>query len=277
MQKLNIQLVFYISITKNYINMSVDKEAIKAVLFDYINSIKFSILPLILVLTLVVVIYQSLHNVLFPDPAKLPVYLLAVSVSFEIILYLLMSLSYVYVFSKIYNYNYLHNGLFNTEKILDKKDAYFTLIGIVSLLVLNYISEYIITYFEFKKATNNIINIGQSTEPVFFLYMIPIMIIFVGFGEEILFRGIVQGGFRKYLSIKKSIVFASIIFSLLHIPAIDGSIYSRIPYVLITFTLSLILGYIYERTENIIVVSLIHGLYNSVLMLQNYALEASLI
>lgn len=260
--------------------MNIDETIVdlKKNIVNLIKSLNYSILPLILIVLISVGIYNQIFDVLFPNVSQdSDVYILAISIVFEIILYLIVSVSYLYLFKKVYEYEYIHNGIFNFNRILNRKDIYLVIIGTISLVVLNYILEYIIIYIGIEKSENAIINIGQASDPIFFLYMIPIMFLVVGFGEEILFRGILQGGFRKYLSVRSSIIITSLIFALFHMPALDSSISQKIPYIITTFLLAILLGYIYENSENILVAILIHGSYNSVLMALQYLSEVSVI
>lgn len=170
-------------------------------------------------------------------------------------------LLYLYI-SKDYKIIYgINKGIVSVLK--------WTLIGLVLLLIANYGLGLLYSLFDIAVADNAIVEMGQDN-PQFFLYLIPVMIILVGPIEEIMFRGLVQGKFREEYSVNTSIFLASLIFGLFHIPAVGGLSITAIPYVITTFVLGMILGYIYEETEDILIPSLAHGVYNSLLLLGQY-------
>lgn len=138
--------------------------------------------------------------------------------------------------------------------------------GIGLLLLSNSVIAQLFAFFDVSIGANAGIE-NPSGNPVYYLYMIPIMILFVGPVEEIVFRGIMQGSFRENFSLHTSVIVTSIIFGLIHIPSIQSNGYIPvISYVIITCVLGLILGYIYERTEDIVVPCLTHGMYNAFLL-----------
>ncbi len=83
-----------------------------------------------------------------------------------------------------------------------------------------------------------------------------VMVFFVGFGEELIFRRILQGGLETKIGLVGAIVLTSIIFAAMH------SGYSSIPYSIYVFFVSLFLGYTYHRTDSLGLVSLMHGMIN---------------
>lgn len=88
-------------------------------------------------------------------------------------------------------------------------------------------------------------------------------ILFVAPGEELVFRGIVQGLFRQTDGPVPAILFVSVLFGVVHYVALAGS--GKVTYIVVTLLLGVLLGYVYERTENILVPVVVHGLYNAIL------------
>lgn len=119
-----------------------------------------------------------------------------------------------------------------------------------------------------------------SEEPTIALYMVPLSILVIGPCEEFLFRGVIQTKLRESFSGVGAIGVASVIFSLVHIPAYGGDVIGKIVRqgsvtladlqslsvtLSILFVLALVLGYAYERTGNLTVPMITHGFYNAVL------------
>jgi hypothetical protein len=100
--------------------------------------------------------------------------------------------------------------------------------------------------------------------------MIPVAILLVGPFEELVFRGGVQGILRRTWGPGVAIVVASVLFGLVHWIALTGAGGSRVPYVTVAATLGLVLGYLYERSRNLVVPAVVHGLYNTVLFGAQY-------
>lgn len=114
---------------------------------------------------------------------------------------------------------------------------------------------------------NSIITQGREN-PVLFLYMIPVALFFVGPAEELVFRGVVQGLFRRSFGVVPGVVFASLLFGFGHYLAISSG--SAWTYILTASALGLVLGAVYEYTESIVVPSLAHGCWNAGLFVLNY-------
>ena len=116
--------------------------------------------------------------------------------------------------------------------------------------------------------------------PSLALYMVPLSILVIGPCEELLFRGVIQTKLRESFSGAGAVGVASVIFSLIHIPAYGGDVIAEMVQqggvtmenlqslgvtLLVLFTLALILGYAYERTGNLTVPMITHGFYNAFL------------
>jgi membrane protease YdiL (CAAX protease family) len=119
---------------------------------------------------------------------------------------------------------------------------------------------------------NAVIDVGRQS-PTAFLYMIPVAVLIVGPGEELLFRGVVQGQLRESFGVVPGIATASLLFGLGHYFAISSG--DAWTYLLIAAVMGVVLGGIYEYTENIWVPMAIHGLWNAFLFGMNYLLLVS--
>ena len=102
-------------------------------------------------------------------------------------------------------------------------------------------------------------------DPVaYYLAMVAVSILVVGPAEELLFRGVIQGGLRRSFGAAPAILIASVLFGLLHV-GVDGTLTEQLAYMGVTVLLGALLGVLYERTDNIVIPALAHGLYNAII------------
>lgn len=142
--------------------------------------------------------------------------------------------------------------------------------GVVVLLVAQVAIARLLTVGGVDVAQNQVVTTGQQN-PRYFLYMIPVAILLVGPFEELVFRGGVQGILRRTWGPGVAIVVASVLFGFVHWIALTGAGGARVPYVTVAATLGLVLGYLYERTRNLVVPAVVHGCYNATLFTIQYA------
>ncbi|SFS73207.1 CPBP family intramembrane glutamic endopeptidase [Halostagnicola kamekurae] len=96
--------------------------------------------------------------------------------------------------------------------------------------------------------------------------IVPAMVLIVGPFEELLYRNVVQKSLYETFSRPSAIVVASTVFMVVHVGAYATAGAGRVLASLISvFALSLVLGTIYERTDNLVVPALVHGCYNALL------------
>ena len=116
-----------------------------------------------------------------------------------------------------------------------------------------------------ETGTNQAAEIGQQS-PEVLLLLIPASILLIGPGEELLFRGVVQGRIREMFSPVPGILIPSALFGGLHWFALSGGSLTGNLFVLGLLTaVGTVLGVTYEVTDNIVVPSAIHGFYNATL------------
>ena len=104
-------------------------------------------------------------------------------------------------------------------------------------------------------------------ERLYFLLMVPASLLIVGPAEEILVRGGIQGLLKRAWGPWPAIVGASALFGSLHY---IGSGSGAIAYVAFSFLLGCLLGYLYERTGNLVVPIVAHGGYNAAIYAIQY-------
>lgn len=143
----------------------------------------------------------------------------------------------------------------------DKRDVLVIVGGIIALLGLLFIASSIIASLGLDTAQNQVASIAQQN-PIAFLLLVPLSFLLVGPGEELLFRGLVQGTLRESLHPARAIILASALFASIHLFSLSGD--GKLLYIGIAFGLALVLGAAYEYTGNLTVPALIHGAYNAV-------------
>jgi len=133
------------------------------------------------------------------------------------------------------------------------------------LVVVATVITTLVSIFGIETATNQAAEVGMENPDVLLL-LIPASFLLIGPGEELLFRGVVQGRIRDYFGPISGVAIASVIFAGIHYPALSGgSVTGKLVAVSALLIPSLILGATYEYTDNIVVPSLIHGAYNATL------------
>jgi membrane protease YdiL (CAAX protease family) len=136
--------------------------------------------------------------------------------------------------------------------------GFFTAFGgliVISLLL---------TVFSVQAAENSA---GQTAlqNPGIIPYLAVLQFLLVGPGEELLFRGVIQGRLREYFDAWPAILLTSLMFAPAHLLALSGGATAVLATIGILFVPSIIFGYLYEKTNNIAVPALAHGLYNATL------------
>ncbi len=79
-----------------------------------------------------------------------------------------------------------------------------------------------------------------------------------GTGEELLFRGVIQEGLTQWQGATLGLLLSSVLFGLAH--ALNRY------YVLATFFVGLYLGLLYQFSQNIVLVILVHALYDWIVL-----------
>lgn len=120
-------------------------------------------------------------------------------------------------------------------------------------------------------ASNQAVQQGRE-QPRLLLYFVVTSLLFVAPGEELIFRGLVQGLVRRAYGVVPAVVLTAVVFGLVHYVALGGT-GSRLAYLAIAALLGLVLGAVYEYTENLVVPVAVHGCWNAGQFLLVYAVE----
>ena len=86
------------------------------------------------------------------------------------------------------------------------------------------------------------------------------MLLFVGIGEELLFRGLVQRDLTKALGWKWGVFLASLMFAVMHLT------WRSVPELIYVFFVGLVLGYLYYKTKSLVAPIVTHGVGNVILV-----------
>ncbi|AFK19751.1 CPBP family intramembrane metalloprotease [Haloferax mediterranei ATCC 33500] len=116
---------------------------------------------------------------------------------------------------------------------------------------------------------NSVIAQQGRESPVYFLYLTVVTIVLVGPAEELIFRGIAFGELRRLWGPMPAIALSSLVFASIHLWSFSGEgMYVSLAMV---FLLGSVLAVVYEKSGNLLVAAVVHGLFNAVQFLVSYA------
>lgn len=146
-----------------------------------------------------------------------------------------------------------------------RADLLYGLGGVVGLVGLAFLVGFLYTQLNVPTADHSVEEAAGVQGAEILLWSIPLAWIAIALGEELVFRGVVQRYLAETFRRWPAIVLASGIFAIVHIPAYFTPNPTAMASVLVMiFGLSIILGWTYERTENLLVPIFIHGTYNAI-------------
>jgi membrane protease YdiL (CAAX protease family) len=150
---------------------------------------------------------------------------------------------------------------------LDRRGAAIAVGGVVALYAGQIALVGGLSLFDVAPSQNPAVD-PTGRNSAYFLLMIPVSLLVVGPGEELLVRGGIQGLLKRAYGPWPAILGASALFGSLHY--IGGGT-GALAYVLLSFLLGTLLGYMYEYTDNLVVPAVAHGGYNAVIYAIQYA------
>ena len=142
------------------------------------------------------------------------------------------------------------------------RDLLFVVGGYVLAFGLAIAGSVVVSTTGLEAGANQAAELGLEN-PEVLLLLIPASFVFIGPGEELLFRGVVQNRLRESFGAPASIVLGAIIFASIHFTALSGAAGARLVSISVLFFPSLVFGTVYELTDNLAVPALIHGAYNA--------------
>ncbi|WP_197431313.1 CPBP family intramembrane glutamic endopeptidase [Halorubrum sp. CBA1125] len=149
------------------------------------------------------------------------------------------------------------------------RDGGWILGGLAAIIIASLLTEIVVSQFGSGSATN-ISNAAAVENPVL-IYSVFLVgnLLLIAPIEEFLFRGVIQGRLREWYGAITAITITSIGFGLTHIPSywfggsdlLSVGVWGAVVSIAAT---GFILGYVYERTNSLLTVSIIHGLVNTI-------------
>lgn len=155
-------------------------------------------------------------------------------------------------------------------RIPSLRDLGAIVVGVLGLLAALLVVSVVFSSFGVETAQNAISQVGTEN-PEIMLYMIPLAFLVIGPGEELVFRAVVQGRLRGAYAAIPAVAIASAIFAVAHFQALlGGSLSAKAATIAALFALSLILGGVYEYTDNLVVPAMVHGAYDAFVFISIY-------
>lgn len=145
------------------------------------------------------------------------------------------------------------------------RDLGYAVAGTVALLALATAIGLAFTEVGLPTAESSIEQEARGMDnPVFLLVLVPLSWLVIGPGEELVFRNLVQKSLYERFSPAGAVVVASVIFAAVHVPQYyNPNPVAMLSTLAVVFALSLLLGWTYLRTGNLVVPVLIHGTFNA--------------
>jgi membrane protease YdiL (CAAX protease family) len=99
-------------------------------------------------------------------------------------------------------------------------------------------------------------------DPLIFVLLGVLSLLVVGPAEELLFRGVIQTRLRETFGVGVGITFATALFAAIHLVGY-GNLAAGLLGVSVLFLVGFVLALSYEYTGNLVVVAVMHGLFNA--------------
>ncbi|WP_436926323.1 CPBP family intramembrane glutamic endopeptidase [Halosimplex amylolyticum] len=173
-------------------------------------------------------------------------------------------------FAVIGFYLRFHRGgdLFSVE-VPSLRSVLWMVGGFVGLFVVAAVLSAVFRYVGVDTAVNQVTRQVEQY-PVLAFYMLPVTFLFVAPAEELLYRGLVQGLFRRAYGVVPAVLLASLFFGAPHYFALLGPGDTKLPSIVLITVLGLVLGALYELSENLAVPIVVHACWNSFSFLSQY-------
>lgn len=143
--------------------------------------------------------------------------------------------------------------------------------GYVSAFALVIISAIILTALNTQPDTANQAAQAGMENPALLLWLVPLSLFVIAPAEEFLYRGIIQSRLRETFVPAVAIPITAAIFASVHYFSLTGGAGGRVIAISILFFPSVVFGIVYEKTNNLVANIIVHGVYNSTLVLIIYA------
>lgn len=177
--------------------------------------------------------------------SSLPWFFLSQQVLIPAVYSIILALCFWHLLNQGYTLSSLRNLGFSRENL-----GRYVLLGVALGIPLGSI-EYIILTPAPETGTLQLSILARDT-----LYML----LFVGFGEELLFRGIIQRDVEQAFDWQSGLILSSVLFGILHLT------WRSAPEIFFTAAAGFILGYVYYRTRSLVGPVALHAVNNVMLV-----------
>ncbi|MDZ7746633.1 MAG: CPBP family intramembrane glutamic endopeptidase [Halobacteriales archaeon] len=139
------------------------------------------------------------------------------------------------------------------------------LVGWVAMLAANLVTGLLTQLANIPTPESTVTDLALGNPTVILVLFVASFLI-IGPGEDFFFRGVVQGRLREVFGPKAAIGLATVMFGLIHVTNFLGSPPISIAATIGRLTVvSVVLGGLYEYTDNLTVPVAIHAVYNATL------------
>ena len=150
------------------------------------------------------------------------------------------------------------------------RDLLWAGVGYVSAFALVIMSALVLTATNTTPNTSNQAAEAGIENPELLLWLVPLSLFVIAPAEEFLYRGVIQSRLRETFVPAVAIPVTAALFAAVHFFSLTGGAGGRVIAISILFFPSLVFGYVYEKTGNLVVNTIVHGVYNSTLVLLIY-------
>jgi hypothetical protein len=119
-------------------------------------------------------------------------------------------------------------------------------------------------------APGSVLEDAVTAQPTLLLALAALSLVLVAPAEEFLFRGVIQTRLRRAFGPVGAIAGASLLFGSLHLANYTGPVAPVVAGALLITSVGAVFGVLYERTGNLAVPVLTHGIYNLVLFVVGF-------
>lgn len=147
----------------------------------------------------------------------------------------------------------------------DLQAVAYSIGGLVVLFVSAAAVSFAFTSLGLPTAESSIQDLAEGMEnPEFLLVLVPLSFLAIGPGEELVYRNVVQKYLYETFPRSTAVVVASVVFAAVHFQQYaNTNPVAVLSTLFLVFVLSLVLGYSYYKTENLLVPIFIHGAFNA--------------
>jgi len=151
------------------------------------------------------------------------------------------------------------------------RDVGYVVLGLVALFGVLQVLDVAFSAAGVTTSEHGAMDAIRSAAPWQVALLVVGAVVFIGPGEEVLFRNVIQKRLYGPFSRHGAILVASLVFGAIHFNAYaNGTGWEILASLAVVATLSVILGWIYHRTDSVVVPALVHGLYDAIVFASVY-------